>query len=241
MSAELAKKSVYWAVMPAAGSGQRMQQALPKQYIEIGGNTIIEHSAGVLLDNDNIKQLVVCTAVDDPIWPSSALSNRSRVTNALGGDSRAQSVLNGLNALADATSNDWVLVHDAARPCLSAMFLDKLITALKNDPVGGILAMPAKDTLKVAQPESASTCSILKTTDRALIWQAQTPQMFRFGLLKDSLQQALENNVAITDEASALEWAGYHPKLVESDARILKVTTPEDVALAEFLLKSTEI
>ncbi len=236
MTSEESKQAVFWAIMPAAGSGQRMQQALPKQYIEIGDKAIIEYSAGVLLDNDNIKQLIVCTAADDTIWPTSSLSKHKRVSNALGGDSRAQSVLNGLNALNYANENDWVLVHDAARPCLNAKLLNKLITDLKNDSVGGILAMPAKDTLKVAQSESAAICSILETTDRTRIWQAQTPQMFRFGLLQDSLQRALTKNVAITDEASALEWAGYHPKLIESDARNLKVTTPEDIALAEFLL-----
>ena len=236
MAAKQTKQAIFWAVMPAAGSGQRMQRALPKQYIEINGSTILEHSAGVLLDNDNINQLVVCTAADDSLWQNSPLSNHQRVSNTLGGDSRAQSVLNGLNALTEADTNDWVLVHDAARPCLSAELLNKLITDLQNDDVGGILAMPAKDTLKIAQSESSATYSIVETTDRAIIWQAQTPQMFRFGLLKDSLQRALESNVAITDEASALERAGYHPKLVASDARNLKVTTPEDVALAGFLL-----
>ena len=236
-----AKQVAIWAVMPAAGSGQRMRQALAKQYIEIDGKTIIEHSASVLLANDNIKQVVVCIAKDDGIWPSLSLSNHNCVVSTIGGTSRAQSVLNGVHALSKAKADDWVLVHDAARPCLSSAMLNTLICELENEKIGGILAVPAKDTLKLAQLEPADTNSISKTVDRSKIWQAQTPQMFRYGLLRDSLRYALDNNVAITDEASALEFAGYHPKLVESDARNLKVTTPEDVALAKFLLEQSKL
>lgn len=236
MSQKPAKPLMFWAVMPAAGTGLRMQQALAKQYIEIKNAKIIEHSAGVLLANDNIKQLVVCVAQDDAVWPTLALARHDRVVETIGGATRAQSVLNGLNALVDAQAQDWVLVHDAARPCLSSVMLNKLIAELRDDSVGGILAMPVKDTLKLAQSQNSTQHEVKKTIDRAQIWQAQTPQMFRYALLKDSLTRALNNNAQITDEASALEWAGHQPKLIESDARNLKVTTPEDIALAEFLL-----
>jgi len=230
------RQTEFWALMPAAGSGQRMQQALPKQYIEINGTTIIEHSARALLANNKIKQVMICVAIDDRIWPTLALANNTRVASTIGGANRAQSVLNGLHALTDAVSDDWVLVHDAARPCLNLMGLDTLINELENDDVGGILAIPAKDTLKLAQPQSDSNNSISKTLDRSQIWQAQTPQMFRYGALKNSLLYAIESGCEITDEASAMERAGYHPKLVEGDAHNLKVTTPEDVRLAEFIL-----
>jgi 2-C-methyl-D-erythritol 4-phosphate cytidylyltransferase len=128
--------------------------------------------------------------------------------------------------------SDWVLVHDAARPCLSSALLEHLIDSLRDDEVGGILAVPAKDTLKRA----SKTQTIMATVDRSDIWQAQTPQMFRYGILKAALTSAIEQNLNITDEASALEYMGYQPKLVVGDAKNLKVTTPEDLALAEFLL-----
>ncbi len=238
--------------MPAAGAGSRMQASVPKQYLSINGAAIIEHAIKVFLDNHEIQRIMVPLAENDQSFSHLNIAKDRRVATTAGGSSRAHSVLNGLNALSvegshllvkdsqslvkDSPSlvedSDWVLVHDAARPCLSSALLEHLIDSLRDDDVGGILAVPAKDTLKRA----SKTQTIMATVDRSDIWQAQTPQMFRYGILKAALTSAIEQNLNITDEASALEYMGYQPKLVVGDAGNLKVTTPEDLALAEFLL-----
>ena len=240
-------KPKLWVVMPAAGSGSRMQQSLPKQYLSISGLAIIEHTIKVFLDNHEIQKIIVPLAENDQRFCQLNIAKDPRVTTTVGGSSRAHSVLNGLTALCAEGSpsivkdsqplvkdSDWVLVHDAARPCLSRASLEHLIHSLRDDDVGGILAVLAKDTLKRA----SKTQSIMATVDRSDIWQAQTPQMFRYGILRAALTSAIERDVDITDEASALEYLGYQPKLVVGDARNLKVTTPEDLALAEFLLNT---
>jgi len=224
-----------WVVIPAAGSGQRMQAALPKQYLELNDRTILEHTLDIFLKRDDIAKVVICLAEDDSVWATLACASNSKVDAVLGGETRALSVLNGLDALSEAANdNDWVLVHDAARPCLRDDVLQSMLEQLQHDDVGGILAIPAKDTLK--QSFSDTLPRIEKTLDRSHVWQAQTPQMFRYKLLKDALKQALESKVNITDESSALEWAGYQPRLIEGDSRNLKVTTPDDLVFAEFLL-----
>ena len=223
-----------WLIMPAAGSGSRMRQALPKQYLNINRMPIIEHTINIFLANSSIEQLMICLPVDDQRFATMSVANHPKVKATSGGGSRAQSVLNGLDAIA-ADDHDWVLVHDAARPCLSSQLLDRLIEQLQNDEVGGILAVPAKDTLK----RSTSDQKIVTTIDRSTIWQAQTPQMFRYGLLHSALNNAVSQGIKITDEASSLEAMGYQPKLVQGDARNIKVTTPEDLGLAELLLKQT--
>lgn len=222
-----------WVVIPAAGSGSRMQQSHPKQYLSIQGVTIIEHTLNAFLAKPEIARIMVCIAQNDQHFNQLAVADNPRVATTLGGSSRALSVLNGVNALA-ADDQDWVLVHDAARPCLSVNLLDSLIQQLKSDEIGGILAVPANDTLKRANSEQR----IESTMDRSTIWQAQTPQMFRYGLLKNAINHSISNNIEITDEASALESMGYMPKLIKGDARNLKVTTPDDIDLAEFLLNS---
>jgi 2-C-methyl-D-erythritol 4-phosphate cytidylyltransferase len=230
-------KAKLWVVMPAAGSGSRMRESVPKQYLCIHGSTILEHSINVFLANDEIQKIIVALAKDDQHFGQLNLAKEQRVATTIGGSSRAESVLNGLNALrindSRVNDSDWVLVHDAARPCLSDELLSKLINRLRDDDVGGILAIPVKDTLKRANKFQ----TISATIDRADIWQAQTPQMFRYGLLKAALTLAIEQKIDITDEASSLENSGYEAKLIEGDARNLKVTTPEDLALAAFLLK----
>ena len=224
-----------WVVIPAAGSGQRMQATLPKQYLPLNGQTIIEHTLDIFLNSQDVKSILVCLAEEDQIWSSLPCASHPKIHTTAGGSSRAISVLKGLNALSEtANDQDWVLVHDAARPCLPSAILQSMIEQLKSDEVGGILAIPAKDTLKQSYTDKPS--KIKKTLDRSLIWQAQTPQMFRYKLLKDALSQAIESNIDITDESSALEWAGYQPCLVEGDARNIKVTTPDDLVFAEFLL-----
>lgn len=217
----------FWLVIPAAGVGARMAADRPKQYLEVAGRCILEHTLDCFLDHPDLLGAVVCLAVDDPYWPSLALAEDPHIRRADGGRERADSVLAGLRALqqAGAADDDWVLVHDAARPNLARSDLDHLLDTLAMDPVGGLLAVPARDTLKRADAAGR----VAQTVDRAVIWQAYTPQMFRLGDLRQALDAALAAGVPITDEASALEWAGKAPRLVEGRADNLKVTRPEDL------------
>ncbi len=221
-----------WVVLPAAGSGSRMKNTVPKQYLKINGTAIIEHTINVFLGNHEVQAIMVCVPPGDQRFSETKSSKNARVLTTQGGVSRAQSVLNGLNEL-DAAEHDWVLVHDAARPCLSAELLNHLIDTLRYDDVGGILAIAVRDTLKQASQDKR----IESTLDRSTIWQAQTPQMFRYGLLKTALVKAIDQGLDITDEASSLELSGYAPAIVEGDSRNIKVTTAEDLDLAEFLLR----
>jgi 2-C-methyl-D-erythritol 4-phosphate cytidylyltransferase len=217
----------FWVVIPAAGIGSRMRADRPKQYLQLAGRTILEHSLNCFLDHPRLRGLVLSLAADDPFWPTLACANDPRICRAAGGAERADSVLAGLLQLLElgAEADDWVLVHDAARPNLARSDLDGLLGELANDPVGGLLAVPARDTLKRAGADGR----VAETVDRSLIWQAYTPQMFRFAALHRALADALVAGVAITDEASALEWAGQAPKLVEGRADNLKITRPEDL------------
>lgn len=217
----------FWALIPAAGIGSRMAADRPKQYLEVAGKTIIEHSLACFLDHPQLLGVVVSLALDDPYWPHLACAAEPRLQRAEGGRERADSVLNGLLRLSElgARDDDWVLVHDAARPNLARSDLDLLLTELAADPVGGLLAVPARDTLKRAGPDGR----VRETVDRATIWQAYTPQMFRLGELQRALADALLAGVAITDEASAMEWAGHAPRLIEGRGDNLKVTRPEDL------------
>lgn len=217
----------FWVMIPAAGIGSRMRADRPKQYLQLAGRTILEHSLNCFLDHPRLKGLVLSLAADDPFWPTLACANDPRICRAAGGAERADSVLAGLLQLLElgAQPDDWVLVHDAARPNLARSDLDGLLRELADDPVGGLLAVPARDTLKRAGADGR----VAETVDRSLIWQAYTPQMFRFAALHRALADALVAGVAITDEASALEWAGQAPKLVEGRADNLKITRPEDL------------
>ncbi|AVJ21522.1 2-C-methyl-D-erythritol 4-phosphate cytidylyltransferase [Pseudomonas carnis] len=217
----------FWAVIPAAGVGARMAADRPKQYLQLGGRTILEHSLGCFLDHPCLKGLVVSLAIDDPYWPTLACANDPRIQRADGGSERSGSVLNALlqlNALG-ASDDDWVLVHDAARPNLSRDDLDKLLAELADDPVGGLLAVPARDTLKRVDKHGR----VVDTIDRRLIWQAYTPQMFRLGALHRALADSLVADAVITDEASAMEWSGQAPRLIEGRSDNIKVTRPEDL------------
>ncbi|WAH60174.1 2-C-methyl-D-erythritol 4-phosphate cytidylyltransferase [Pseudomonas silvicola] len=217
----------FWAVIPAAGVGARMAADRPKQYLHLGGRTILEHSLDCFLDHPGLKGLVVSLAEDDPYWPELASARDPRIQRAPGGRERADSVLNALLHLHanGAEDDDWVLVHDAARPNLARADLDRLLGELAHDPVGGLLAVPAKDTLKRADAHGR----VAETVDRTTIWQAYTPQMFRLGALHRALADSLVADVAVTDEASAMEWAGQAPRLIEGRSDNLKVTRPEDL------------
>ena len=217
----------FWVVIPAAGVGSRMRADRPKQYLPLAGRTILEHTLDCFLEHPQLRGLVVSLALDDPWWPSLICAGDPRIHRAEGGVERADSVLGGLRLLNElgAEESDWVLVHDAARPNLVPEDLDKLLTELAEDPVGGLLAVPVRDTLKRAGADGR----VLDTVDRSVIWQAYTPQMFRLGMLRDALAGALSAGVAVTDEASALEWAGHSPRLIEGRADNLKITRPEDL------------
>ena len=217
----------FWAVIPAAGIGSRMRADRPKQYLALAGRTILEHTLACFLDHPGLKGVVVSLAEDDPFWPQLSCARDPRIHRAPGGSERADSVFNALLRLVElgAGEDDWVLVHDAARPNLARSDLDNLLAVLADDPVGGLLAVPARDTLKRAGPDGR----VRETVDRSVIWQAYTPQMFRLAPLQHALADARVAGVAVTDEASAMEWAGLAPRLVEGRADNLKVTRPEDL------------
>lgn len=221
----------YWLVMPAAGFGRRFGADRPKQYAPLCGRTVIEWALAPFLTDSRCAGAVVALAEDDPYWKEVAPSN---VLVTAGGRERSHSVRNGLTALTDrAGRDDWVLVHDAARPCLSRQDLDRLLTSLADHPTGGLLATPAADTLKRAD----ASLEVQQTVDRAGLWRALTPQMFRYARLCEALDRAHAAGRVPTDEAQAIEWLGDHPKLVEGAAANLKVTSAADLAIAAALLK----
>lgn len=228
------QKTRFHALVPAAGSGSRLGHGVPKQYLPLAGAPLLQHALSTLAGHAGIATVHAVLAPDDDRFDREiAESVRRKVTPLrCGGDSRAASVLNGLRAMRSSVAeHDWVLVHDAARPCLSAALLDRLLQALEADTVGGILALPVADTLKAADEDRR----IVRTVDRSGLWQAQTPQMFRFGILERALAEA--DVAAVTDEASAVEALGLQPRLVEGDATNLKVTYARDMILAELILR----
>jgi 2-C-methyl-D-erythritol 4-phosphate cytidylyltransferase len=221
-----------WAIVPAAGVGKRMESDRPKQYLEIAGKTVIEQTLSRLLQANVFAAVAVAISREDPYWPNLPIAKHPDILTAPGGKERADSVLSGLRVLsAIASDNDWVLVHDAARPCITTTDIRLLIERLQKDDVGGILALSSHDTLK-----NVNGIRILGTLDRTHIYRALTPQMFRYGMLKAALEAA-EGNPAVTDEASALELNGFQPKIVEGRPDNIKITRPEDLALAQFYLE----
>jgi 2-C-methyl-D-erythritol 4-phosphate cytidylyltransferase len=234
MSSAISSQVKYWAVVPAAGVGKRMQADRPKQYLEIDGRPLIEYAINRLIADSHIEGVVVAISADDEYWPALEIALAKPLWVVEGGVERCHSVLNALQELATrANEDDWVLVHDAARPCVRAEDITHLITQLMNDDIGGLLAVPVRDTMKRA----GTNQRVITTEDREGLWHALTPQMFRFGKLRHALEQALEDESLVTDEASAMELAEYEPLLVEGHADNIKVTRPEDLALAAFYLQ----
>ncbi len=221
------------ALVPAAGSGSRLGHALPKQYLPLAGKPLLRHTLDALASSPRLHAIHVVLAPDDALFEAAMGNDLHAHARALrvGGATRAESVRNGLRALrGEAAESDWVLVHDAARPCLSATLIHRLVEAVLPDAVGGILALPVADTVKV-QDEARR---IAGTVDRHGLWLAQTPQMFRFGLLLEALESA--DPATVTDEASAVQALGHRPLLVEGDVTNLKVTWSGDAALAACIL-----
>ncbi|KAB7898295.1 2-C-methyl-D-erythritol 4-phosphate cytidylyltransferase [Rouxiella sp. S1S-2] len=218
------------AVLPAAGIGSRMQSERPKQYLTIEGKTLLEHAISALLRSPRVQKVIVAISPQDTFFAELPIARDSRVKAVTGGAQRADSVLAGLQHAGDA---DWVLVHDAARPCLHIDDLHRLMAISETSKVGGILAAPVRDTMKRGEPGIEK---IAHTVDREDLWHALTPQFFPLDLLKACLTRALDEGATVTDEASALEYCGYHPQLVAGRSDNIKVTRPEDLALAAFYL-----
>ncbi|QEI12659.1 2-C-methyl-D-erythritol 4-phosphate cytidylyltransferase [Cellvibrio japonicus] len=224
-----------WCVVPAAGVGARMKAGFPKQYLKLQHKTILEHTLERLLALPYVAGVVLALHPDDDYWTTLPISRDQRISCVDGAVERAGSVLNSLTWLEDNGHSDaWVLVHDAARPCVTSDTVANLIESVRrSDAVGGILGVPVSDTLKQVVNDNRIT----GTQDRSKLWQAQTPQFFSVGLLKRALQQALDVGLMVTDEASAMEFAGHQPLMVEGRADNIKVTRPEDLPLATFILQ----
>ena len=227
-----------WVVIPAAGIGARMGATTPKQYLHLHDKTILDHTLERLLQIPDLAGLFLALNANDIWWPNSDFKGNVLITCVEGGQERSVSVLNALTTLAArADDQDWVLVHDAARPCIQIASILKLYKQLMHHSVGGILALPVTDTIKKVNGDKG----IVSTLDRNELWQAQTPQMFRFGLLRRCLKEAIEKALPVTDEASAVEAFGYIPLVVEGRSDNLKITRPEDLFLAKIIMQQQEI
>ncbi len=247
----------YWVVVPAAGIGSRFNSTLPKQYSLLLGLTVIEHSLKRLLRLP-CEALVVAIHPEDRRWSTLEISGHPLIRSVVGGSERSESVLNALRTIApEADDQDWVLVHDVVRPCITQADLQKLISGLVDSPVGGLLASPVKDTLKrVASmacgslkpsvdspgdgvnPEPAVAGLVTETVDRQNLWLAATPQMFRYGPLRKAIQACLDQGITSTDEAAAMELAGHQPTVIDGRGDNIKITHAEDLSLAEAILQA---
>jgi 2-C-methyl-D-erythritol 4-phosphate cytidylyltransferase len=227
----------YYLVIPAAGSGRRFASAQPKQYAPLGSSTVIEQALATFEADPDCAGIVVALAAGDSGWPAIAARRPRLIEVAEGGEQRAHSVRNALRALAARVrDDDWIMVHDAARPCFTAADLALLKRELAAHPVGGLLAVPLADTLKRALEPKSQVTHVDTTLDRDALWRAATPQVFRFGVLLRALEAALAAGRMPTDEAQAIEWTGQRPRLVAGRADNIKVTTADDLALAGAIL-----
>jgi len=224
----------YWGVIPASGVGKRMGGELPKQYLTLHDKTLLQHTIERLVSHPRIAGVVVAVAEHDDRWQAIENDFGDHVKWVVGGAERYNSVLNALKALSQfAAMDDWALVHDAARPCLRADDVDRLINEAKAG-VGGILAVPVSDTMKRATTDGAIT----ETVNREGLWRALTPQMFRVGLLIEAIEHAMTQDFPITDEASAVESLGHAPRVVAGHPDNIKITIPQDLELAHLYLQT---
>ena len=226
--------SGFWAVIPAAGIGERMQSDRPKQYLQLEDKLVIEHTLQRLASHPEIKGIVIAIAQEDEWWPTVSVVVSCPLYVVHGGEQRSHSVLNALDKLSTLVADDtWVLVHDAARPCLRQEDIDRLLSALSNHDVGGLLGLPVNDTVKRTSNDDV----IIETIERRNLWRASTPQMFRLVILKSALQALREQNITVTDEASAIEFVGLEPVMVEGHADNIKITVSTDLALAQLFMQ----
>ncbi len=227
-------KATIWAIIPAAGIGARMQASKPKQYLPLGERTVLGQSVHQLATHPNIAGIMIALAEADTETLSETYS--CPVLTTQGGATRADSVLHALQALPVDTADTWALVHDAARPCLRHSDIDLMLSILLSHPVGGILGMPMSDTMKRVDAKG----KIIETVSRAGLWRAATPQLFRASALQQALVSAQEKGQPVTDEASAMELLGYQPIMVAGHADNIKITLPQDLALAEYYLQQQQ-
>jgi 2-C-methyl-D-erythritol 4-phosphate cytidylyltransferase len=222
-----------WAIVPAAGIGARMLAERPKQYLVLDDKTVIEHTLHRLASHPRITGLIVAIAEHDLYWPTITLPLNCPIHVVNGGTERADSVFNALQHLSSLDDDPWVLVHDAARPCLRHQDIDQMLLKLSAHLVGGILGIPVNDTVKRVSAQH----EITDTVCRQGLWRASTPQMFRLQALKSALTIAKQHQVMVTDEASAMELAGLKPVMVEGHSDNIKITVPQDLALASLFLQ----
>jgi 2-C-methyl-D-erythritol 4-phosphate cytidylyltransferase len=229
----------YFVVIPAAGSGRRFAASVPKQYAALAGATVIEHALSPFESDPDCAGMVVALAADDTHWAALGERRTRVIQTTTGGEQRAHSVRKALHALASRVrDDDWIMVHDAARPCFSPADLAQLKKELASHEVGGLLAIPVADTLKRAVHADYPFAEVATTVERAGLWRAVTPQVFRFGVLTRALDAALAAQKLPTDEAQAVEWAGHRPRLIAGRPDNIKVTTADDLKLAAAILSS---
>jgi len=223
----------YWSVIPAAGFGVRMNSNMPKQYLTINGKSILEYSLETFCQNSVINGVIVAIAEDDSHWDKLEIASHPKITKVIGGKERCDSVLNSLRLLTTlAAPEDWVMVHDAVRPCLRKEDIEKLINKVGDHPVGGLLALPVLDTMKRTNENN----EIKETVERECLWHALTPQMFHLADLQMALDSCIKNKQIVTDEAQAMELSGYTPILVEGHSDNIKVTQQSDLKLIKLYL-----
>ncbi|MBV1914604.1 MAG: 2-C-methyl-D-erythritol 4-phosphate cytidylyltransferase [Pseudomonadales bacterium] len=238
MDKSISQPAALVAVVPAAGVGRRMASVTPKQYLPLAGKTVIEHAIQPLCDHPDIKRVSVSISKKDSYWADLPMADHPKIQLVVGGEERCHSVLSALEYLCEGNNLDaLVLVHDAARPCLTKSDLNRLIQVGRESASGALLGIQVRDTIKRVK---AGSTVISDTVDRSNLWHAQTPQMFPLGLLTSAMQEAIELKKLVTDEASAMELAGYHPLMVESSEKNIKITRPEDLELAAYYLSNAE-
>lgn len=226
-----------YAVVPAAGKGERFGNDIPKQYLPLNGRTVLEHTLTRLANHQRIAQVVVAIAADDTHFEKLAGGLPSNIATVHGGAERCHSVLAGLEWLCERAPNSaWVMVHDAARPCLRASDIDRMIAAVADGEPGAILGLPVRDTLKRGDADDRIT----DTVDRTAMWRALTPQLFQLGPLRNAIESALDADLIVTDEAQSMERSGVRPKLVHGHGDNIKITHREDLELAESIMQAQE-
>ena len=230
------KSNKYWVVIPAAGIGKRMGDDIPKQYISVCGKTVIEHTIDNFISRNEIENICISISESDNYWPTLPISKNEKIITTVGGDERYESVYNGLRAIQDkATENDWVLVHDAVRPCLKKSIIDRLITDISSHDVGGILALPCSETMKRVNNSN----EVEETINRQTAWRAQTPQMFKYKKLLLAIEKVINEDIFITDEAMAMELSNHKPIVILGDENNIKITHKTDLKYLELFLEET--
>lgn len=225
-----------WGIVAAAGQGKRLLATFPKQYLRLQGRYLIDHSLAVLLDNPRIESVTVSLSDRDAHWHTSEFAQDQRVVTCVGGERREHSVWKALQSLQGRSrDDDWVLVHDAARPLLDSRDLASLIKALHQDPVGGILASPVADSLKLV-----ASGTVVKSLARETVYRAQTPQMFRYRVLFDAMQAAVQSESPVLDESAAVEKMNLPVRIVASSFPNDKITYPQDLELAQAWIKNRD-